>query len=668
MTPRFGRRGKVRLQPGEGEGNSACAKNPVEWRADRDNRGRDVVTATAERRLAAIVAADVAGYSRLMGENEGETLAALKSHRRELIDPLIAEHKGHIVKTTGDGLLLEFPSVVEAVACSVDVQRGMRERNRNVRPERRIEFRVGINIGDVIVDDGDVFGDGVNVAARLEQIASPGGICLSEDAYRQVRSKLDLAVSDAGRQRLKNIAAPVRVYRIDPAQPAGAGTRRAIQAWRRRPLRLALLGTALLLVIIAVVVSLDPVLAPAPPDQQAERSAPEAGSVFPIIAVLPFANQTGDETQSYFADGVTEEIINALGRFKSLRVIGRNAMLRYRNQPPARAEISSELGANYLVDGSIRRSADRVRISAQLIEAKSGTVMWSERYDGALADIFEFQDRIARDIAGTLAANITQLESRRRLDAARPDQTAFDLVLRARAIGHGSSRAANRQVRELMTKAIELDPTYAAGHALLAEALYSQVVQGWTEFPERELSRAEQLVRRAMALGPDESEGHRILGRILLVRAEYEPARNLLKRAIELNPSDANALATWGALQSFEGELAGAVEALELALKYDPMLQPNVHFDLAVSYYLARRHEEALRIAERGISRFPNFVMFNVPAAAAAAQLGRQEQAATYATEIRRRLPQLDLDLLGSRFRDPNHPAYLKEGLKRAGL
>lgn len=625
-----------------------------------------MVTATAERRLAAIVAADVVGYSRLMGENEVETLAVFKAHRKELIDPLIAEHKGHIVKTMGDGLLLEFPSVVEAVACAVNMQRGMLERNRPVPAERRIEFRIGINIGDVIVDEGDVFGDGVNVAARLEQIAPPGGICLSEDVYRQVRSKLDIAASDAGQQRLKNIASPIRVYRIDPRQPPRARTwlARHGSAWRLRP---ALIGAGLLVATLAVAVLFGLARTPAPP-QQAERPASATGGPHHVIGVLPFANHTGDEAQSYFADGVTEEIINALGRFKSLRVIGRNAMLRYRSQPAAWAEISSELGASYLVDGSLRRSADRVRISAQLVEARSGTVIWSGRHDGELSDIFDFQDRIARDIAGTLAANITQLESRRRLDAARPDQTAFDLVLRARAIGHGSSRSANRQVRELMTKAIGLDPNYATSHALLAEAIYSQVVQGWTEFAERELVRAEELARRAMMLDPEEPDGHRTLGRILLIRAEYEPARNALQRAIELNPSDANALAVWGALQSFNGDLASAIESLELALKFDPMLQPSYHLDLSISYYLARRHEDALRVAERGISRFPNFVMFNIPAAAAAAQLGRQEQAASYVAEIRRRLPQLDADLLGSRFRDPAHPAYLKEGLRRAGL
>lgn len=631
-------------------------------------------SSTAERRLAAIVATDVVGYSRLMGEDETQTLAALKAHRKELIDPLIAEHKGHIIKTTGDGLLLEFPSVVEAVACAVAMQRAMLERNRAIPEGRRIELRVGINIGDVIIEDGDIFGNGVNVAARLEQISEPGGICLSDDAYRQVRDKLDIEAFDAGEQHLKNIANPVRIYRIDPASSA-TGIKRVsgIRGGRASRLRLAMAGLAVILIAIAALATWSGLgRAPAPKQQAASQATikPDSGPILPIVAVLPFTNQTGDEAQEYFADGVTEEVINALGRFKNLRVIGRNAVLRYKGGQARQAEIASELGAAYMVDGSIKASKDRVRISAQLTDADAATVLWSDRYDGELSDLFEFQDSIARHIAGALAANITQVEVQRHFKEARPDQNAFDLLLRARAVGHAASRTANRQVRELMTKAIELDPNYATTHALLGEAIYSQVVLGWTEFPDRELARAEKLARRAIALAPDEPDGHRTLGRILLIRTEYDQARNALQRAIDLNPSDANALAVLGTLRSFDGDLPGAIESLELALKYDPMLQPNYHFDLAISYYLARRHDDALRVAERGISRFPNFPMFNVPAAAAAAQLGRQEQAALYVTEIRQRLPQLDMsfDFLGSRFRDPAYPAYLKEGLRRAGL
>jgi tetratricopeptide (TPR) repeat protein len=294
--------------------------------------------------------------------------------------------------------------------------------------------------------------------------------------------------------------------------------------------------------------------------------------------------------------------------------------------------------------------------------------MWADHFDGELTDIFEFQDTIARRIAGTLAANVTLIEGRRQLDHPRPDPTAFDLVLRARAIGNGGSRTQNRQFRELITQAIESDPNYAAARALLAQALYSMAVLGWSEFPDQELARGAAEARKAIALAPNEPDGYHALGLILLASAEYDQAKDAVKRAIEINPSDANALAVWGSVQSFSGEIGGAIESLQLALKLDPMLEPRFVFDLGIAYYLAHRHEDALRIADRGLARYSNFPMFNVPAAAAAAQLGRKEQAALYVDALRRRVPFLDLDKLGSRFKDPSSSEYLRQGLKAAGL
>jgi len=628
-----------------------------------------VSTVSLERHLAAIVAADVAGYSRLMGDDEKGTLLALRAHRKELIDPLIAAYKGDIVKTTGDGLLMTFPSVVEAVSCAVAVQGGMAKRNRDIPSERRIEFRVGVNIGDVIVENRDVFGDGVNIAARLEQIAPPGGICLSEDAYRQVRGKIEIAIADAGEQHLKNIANPVRVYRIEPAAAAAADAPPPpAERTRQRPVRIVV-GASLAVAIALAAIAWFGLLRDGPDNlQTAEPAKPEIGSTIPIIAVLPFANQTGDDSQDYFTDGVTDEVINALGRFNILRVIGRNTVMRFKKRPPTQEEINTELGASYLVGGSVRRSGKRLRIAAQLTESRAGTVIWTDRYDGELSDIFDFQDSIARQIAGTLAANITRVEGRRSLDKPKPNPNAFDLVLRARAMGHAASRSVNRRFRELIADAIKLDPNYAAAHALMADARYTLAVLGWTEFTDSELSGGAADARKAIALAPDEPDGYRALGRILLARAEYDQAKNALLRAIELNPSDSAALATWGAVQSYSGDTAGAIDSLELALKLDPMLERNYVFDLAVAYYFAHKNEDALRIAERGLARYPDFGWFNVPAAAAAAQLGRKERAARYVEAIRRRLPFLDLDGLGSRFKDRSHPAYLKEGLRAAGL
>jgi adenylate cyclase len=627
-----------------------------------------VPTASMERRLAAIAAADVVGYSRLMGIDERGTLLALKAHRTELIDPLIAAYKGHIVKTTGDGLLLSFPSVVEAVSSALAIQSGMAKRNRDIAPDKRIEFRIGVNIGDVIVEKGDVFGDGVNIAARLEQIAPPGGLCLSEDAYRQVRGKLPVPIVDAGEQTLKNIANPMRLYRIEPAAAAAIEAPPPPSESKRRwpAIALGVAATAALIVVAALWFAAPPHQAPV--SQSVAPAKPVISTRIPVIAVLPFANQTGDDSQNYFAEGVTEEVINALGRFNTLRVVGRNAVMRYTKSAPTPEEIASELSANYLVVGSVRRSGKQVRIAAQLTEARVGTVMWSDRFDGQVTEIFEFQDTIARRIAGTLAANITQVEARRSLDKPRPNQNAFDLFLRARSMNHGASRTINRRVRELISEAIELDPNYAAARALLAEALYSQAILGWTEFPDRELSRGVTEAQRAITMAPNEPDGYRALGRILLARTEYAQAQNALARAVEINPSDASALAAWGSVQSFSGETDGAIESLQLALKLDPMLEPHFHFDLAMAYYLAHRHEDALRVAENAMARFPDLPMFTIPATAAAAKLGRMKEAARYGDLLRHRMPTFDASAVGSRFQNPSHAAYLREGLKDAGL
>jgi TolB-like protein/Tfp pilus assembly protein PilF len=543
----------------------------------------------------------------------------------------------------------------------------MKTRNAAVPTDRRFTFRIGVNLGDVIIEGDDVFGDGVNIAARLEEIAEPGGICLSEDAYRQVRGKLALHYADGGEQQLKNIAGPVRVYRIDPQSKSGPIARTFAPDRVRRRFGLKLTGAAGLAVIVAVVLwyAVGRQSANIPPPSEAPPSGADS---FPIVAVLPFANLTGDDSQEYFADGVTEEVINALGRFNSLRVIGRNAVLQYKGQPPSPKEIFTSLGADYLVEGSVRRADRTVRIGVQVSGTEDGIVIWSDRFEEDLSNLLDLQDAIARRVAGTFAANIARIEGRRSLDQRKPRPDAHDLVLRARAIGPSASRESNRSFRSWMVQAIDKSPDYATAHALLAEGLYSRVVLGWSGFPDRDLSRAEELARRAIALAPDEPDGHRALGRVLAVRAEYSEALNELRRAIEINPSDANALAVWGTVLSFNGVLDRAVEALEQARQYDPTLEAGHLFDLSVAYYLMRRHDDAIRIAEEGLARYPDFDMFYVAAAAAAAQGGLSDLATRYADQVRQRLPFLDFDALGSRFRDPSHPAYLVEGLTMAGL
>jgi adenylate cyclase len=630
-------------------------------------REKYVTIAKAERRLAAIVAADVVGYSRLMGIDEEGTLEALKTLRADVIDPLVAQHGGHLVKTTGDGLLLEFPSVLQAVACSVAFQRKLAERIAGATDGLRIQFRIGINLGDVIIDEGDVFGDGVNIAARLEQLATPGGICISDDVYRHVAGKLDVQMTDAGRKRLKNIAQPIKVYRIAPGSHDSRPTKKLFpisRAGQWFPAAISAVGT-LALVMAGLVWVL---IGHMPGGEKKVQPAQGAANSLPIVAVLPFANQTGDEAQNYFADGFTEELIGALGRFNTMRVIGRNAVAPYKRQTARAVEIASKLGAAYLVEGGVRSSKDHLRVSARLVDGHSATVLWSDQFDGSASDIFRFQDAISRSIAGTLAASIAQMEGQKSLMRPTPSSSAHDLVLQARAIGYGGSRQANRRYRELVKKAIEIDPNYATAYAFLAEALYARVALGWTEFATRDAERGETYARKAITLAPNEPDGHRALGRIYLLRAEYDQAIEELHRAVEINPSDSNALAGWGSAKMFTGDMAGAIKPLELAVKYNPALEPIYFGDLAHAYYFAGHNEDAVRIAERGISQYQDYPRFHLIAAAAAARLGQMERAKRHVREVQKRLPLFSVDAVTSRFRDSKYLTYLKEGLKMAGL
>ena len=384
----------------------------------RDGRER------AERRLAAILAADVAGYSRLMGADEEGTLAALKAIRRELGDPKIAEHRGRIVKTTGDGMLVEFPSVVDAVRCAVEVQQGMAARNTDVPAERRIEFRIGINLGDIISDDNDIYGDGVNVAARLEALAEPGGICISRVVRDQVRDKLDIAFDDRGEQQVKNIARPVHVYGIGPqASRLHAGETPAVPA-------LAL------------------------PDK-------------PSIAVLPFQNMSGDPEQEYFADGMVEEITTAIARLPWLFVIARNSRLTYKGKAIDVKQVARELGVRYVLEGSVRKGGNRVRITGQLIDAASGNHIWADRFDGALDDVFDLQDQVAASVVGAIEPRLRLSEMERAARKPTENLDAYDLYLRALAQSYRYTEQGLGEAVVLLRQALAIDPSYAPAAAMV---------------------------------------------------------------------------------------------------------------------------------------------------------------------------------------------------------
>jgi adenylate cyclase len=504
-----------------------------------------MTTARVERRLAAILAADVVGYSRLMGKDEAGTLARLKAHRKELIEPLVAEHCGRIVKLTGDGVLCEFASVVDAVACAVAIQQGIADRELDVHEAERIRFRIGVNLGDVIVEGEDIYGDGVNIAARLEGLAGPEGICLSEDAYRQVKGKIKGDFVDLGRRELKNIAEPVRVYRTN----LGIGT--------------------------------DPSATFLP--QHHDKIS---------IAVLPFTNMSRDPEQDYFSDGITEDIITELSRFRSLLVVARNSSFRYKNQVPTVQDVGRQLGVEYVVEGSVRKAGGRVRITAQLVRAETGHQVWAERYDRDMEDLFEVQDDVVRRVTATLVGRLE--DARRALSQRRPkgDLRAYDIYLRARQHFVSLSPDDNRKAVELLEAAIGIEPDLAAALALLSEVHLRAWLHGWSDDPASSLAEARRTALRAIELDEEDSRTHTALGLAYLFTGERDRSRRHFEAALRLNPNDPRVLVFYSRFAAFNGDPNLALELADRAIQLNPFGKYNLN--LGIAKFAAGRYDEAV--------------------------------------------------------------------------
>ena len=579
---------------------------------------------TTTRRLAAILAADVAGYSRLMGADEEGTLERLKALRRELLDPKIAEHHGRIVKTTGDGLLVEFASVVDALRSAVEAQREMAGRNTGVPPDNRIELRIGINVGDIIVEDGDIFGDRVNVAARLEALAEPGGICVSAREQEDAVGKLDLAFDDIGEQGLKNIARPVRAYRVVTAA------------------RLATPG-----------VSSSPPL----PDK-------------PSIAVLPFANLSGDPEQEYFADGMVEEIITALSRIRWLFVIARNSSFTYKGRAIDVKQAGRELGVRYVLEGSVRKAGGRVRITAQLFEAESGAHLWADRFKGSLEDVFDLQDRIAFGVAGVIEPTLRHAEIER-ARRKRPDNLeAYDLYLRALPFAFIGMPETAQKALDLLDKAVAIEPEYGAAHGFIAFCHENRYLRGGLATEERlaALSHA----RIALATDGDDATALALAAFIVgIFEHDYETALNAFDKAFSLNPSSALAFGLSSIIRAWNGDSATAIEHAELALRlspFDPM-SFNAYNGLAYAQFFAGRCDEAASAASMATQANPRFSIPWILRAAALAQAGRIADAKASAQRVLDLQPSFTVSsFLAGNFTSEERLAMLGDGLRQAGL
>ena len=541
-----------------------------------------------ERRLTAILAADVAGYTRLTGADEEGTHAQLKAHRRDLVDPAINEHRGRIVKTTGDGMLVEFASVVDALRCAVEVQRGMVARNAEVAQEKRIEFRVGINVGDIIIDGGDIYGDGVNLAARLEGVAEPGGICVSGRVLEDTQGKVDVAFEDAGEQQLKNILRPVRVYRVRVSSTRG--TTRPVMAL---------------------------------PDK-------------PSIAVLPFQNMSGDPEQEYFADGMVEEIITALSRIRWLFVIARNSSFTYKGKSVDVRQVGRDLGVRYVLEGSVRKAGNRIRITAQLIDALSDAHLWSDHFDGLLDDIFELQDKVAASVAGIIEPTLRVAEYRRAAQRPTNDLTAYDLYLRAREESETWERQRVERALDLLAQALDRDPEYGSALAAAAMCQTQLYLTSWATDLEAARHASIDYARRAMRVAGDDPY---VLANVAYVFGlfgeDIDVALALIDRSLQLNPNFATGWVRSVNIRLWAGHYDIAIKHCETSIRLSPReSRAAPHWGMGAAYLLTRRFEEAAAMLRLALQERPSWAPTHRFLASCYAHMGRLEEA----REVVRRL------------------------------
>jgi adenylate cyclase len=607
-----------------------------------------------DRRLAAILAADVVGYSRLMGADEVGTLRVLKAHRKELIDPVIAAHRGRIVKTTGDGMLVEFASVIDAVGCAVAIQRAMVSRNVGVPEDNRIVFRIGINVGDIIIDGEDIFGDGVNVAARLETICEPGGLCISRSANDQIRDRLSLAFADLGEHAMKNIARAVGVFGLaakdiaalpEEALPPPAGSAPG-DAASADGLDSASDGGS------------------SPHAAMPHTTMPSQRS----IAVLPFANLSADPSQEFFADGLAEDILTGLSRFRELFVISRNSTFRYKGKSVDVPTVARELGVHFVLEGSVRRAGDRIRVTAQLIDATTDRHVWAERYDRKLEDIFEIQDELTSSIVATLPGRV-EAATRDQVKRKAPENlAAYECVLAGKLLHHRSSKSENAEALRLLERAIALEPDYAHAHAWKACTLGQCYVYGWYEDRDATVRQIVEELQLALALDDNDSDVHRILAAVnLAAYHDHDKAFFHQERALALNPNDDLIVVQQGEILTWLGRAEEGIEWIQKAMRLNPYHPERFWSHLARAYFVARRYDEAIKALQRlGDADHAKFAAL----AACHAALGNDAAAKDLAREVLRRVPNFCVDhyLATQHYKQPSDLEHCRAALLKAGL
>jgi adenylate cyclase len=585
-----------------------------------------------ERRLAAVLAADVAGYSRLMGRDEERTLANLKSFRKTLVDPAIAVHRGRIVKTTGDGMLVEFASAVDAARCAFEVQRSMAGQNADVPQDLRIEFRIGIHIGDIIIDDNDIFGDGVNIAARLEGIAEPGGVCISDDAHRQIRGKTDITFDDIGEQTLKNIAEPMRAWHIRLAGEAAL-------AIRSSP----------------------------PPIRVQDLALPDK----PSIVVLPFDNMSAEPGQDYLADGIVEAITAALSCIRSFFVIARSSAFTYKGRTTNARQIGKELGVAYLLEGSVQKVSNRLRIIVQLIETEAGAHVWSSRFDGTIDEFFDLEDRITEQVAGALQPSVRIAEIERSRRKRPQDLSSYDYTMRAMPHVWALEKEESAKALELLEKALAIDPEYPLALSLAGWCHAQRSVYNWADDIAGSQAMARSLAERAAEMSGDDPVILAVLGAVHTFVHNHGTARVLLERAVTLDPNAAWAWCRLGWLENYSDQPEKAIANFERALRLSPIdpMNFNNYVGIGSAHEIAEEYDMAAAFYRRALEERPNASWIYRNLAGVLSGAGRVEEAKQAFADLMRSYP----DLTVSKFKQAmvfSAPVLdrMAENLRKLGL
>jgi len=588
-----------------------------------------------ERRLAAILAADVVGYSRLMSNDEEGTLVRLKAHRDEVADPAIAKHKGRIVKLMGDGMLAEFASVVDAVRCAVDIQEAMREHSANLSEDQRIQLRIGINLGDVIIDGEDIYGDGVNIAARLEGLAEAGGICVSGTVFDHVRNKVRLEFEDLGERQVKNIPEPLRVYRVAMGT---AGESRPANSFE------ASIGL--------------------------DFTVPD----YPSIAVLPFTVMSADPEQEFFADGVSEDIITALSKISRLLVVARTSTFTYKGKPVDVKQIGREQGVRYVLEGSVRKAGNRVRVTAQLIDATTGLHLWAERYDRELKDIFVVQDEIVREIVTALDVQLREGEQHRVWSSGTRNLEAWECVRIATDGALGGEPEAQVKAGELIDRAIELDPDYAIAWVMRGW-LYQTKADvgggiGGADQRAAALAAAFDCARKALECDPDCADAYGLLSMLYLDASDYDAADSAANKAVALAPNNAENVGASGMVMTKTGQPERAVELAKQSMRLSPVYRPGFLRALGLAYRMAGNLEGAVACFRESLKRETGYLAPYVNLASTLGELGRLDEARDVARDVLRKKPDFSISdyMTGLSYRNPADIERIAEGLRAASL